>query len=83
MPKDFRDEEFERLLASGELPDIPEPSPERSSDPDPAANPATEESQEDRGEDVTSAIRELNNTLVEISTDLKATLELLTRVMED
>ena len=39
MPKDFRDEEFERLLASGELPDIPEPSPERSSDPDPAANP--------------------------------------------
>lgn len=92
MP-DFTDKEFERLLASGELPEITrpreefEPSPEfRSPDrPVPHEVPRGEPRVDslESSNDVASKLTDINTSLRDIDTKMTQLLALLSRVMEE
>lgn len=83
MPKQFDDEEFERLMNSGELPEIPQP---RAQTPAMEDQPVIRESSTgDSSEGAKIDVSELNTisaTLKEISGELSQTYNLLKQVME-
>lgn len=84
MAKRFDDDEFQRLLESGDLPEIPTGQQGASIAEDTKYAPMSDTPSQGTGpaDAMVESIRELNSKLEGIGEDLKATLNLLTRVME-
>ena len=83
MP-DFDEEEFRRLLESGDLPEIPEARSAPNSDYSPSKTEMAplDSSGGGDGVNLSENIRRMTEKIDEVAADLKSTLELLRRVME-
>ena len=83
MP-DFTDKEFERLLESGDLPDIPAPTAPIDVDPQPSGEAAFAEStsSSDSSGQLIGKVAEVNDSLREIDSKLSKLTTLLRNVLE-